>query len=140
MIKINYTFKSEIGKAIQASDRAASRFLFKMGALMRRAARRYTNKKGGRKAKPSEPGEPWHKGTGALRNAIVFDKQYREVTLGFLRFGKTAELHEFGGTRRVNEELLVYPARPVIEPSFEQAKTVAMKIMPDVYRRYFPKA
>lgn len=137
MIKIKYEFKSEIGKAINDAERAASRFLYRMGGLMRRQARSSTNKKGG--GRPSNPGEPWHKGSGWLRDAIIFEKEDRDVTLGFSRFGDTAELHEFGGFRRDGFRKHVYPARPALQPAFEQAQKAAMKIMPDVYSKYFPK-
>jgi hypothetical protein len=128
-----------------------------VGNMIRGDARNLTAKKGKQKKPedkfyrkgpeelyPSKPGKPYHRGSGMLRGALVYDPDTGrgEVKVGYSRFGDVAELHELGGTVQRLISQAKYPARPALEPArqrtikrlFEQERFYYL------YRHFFERS
>lgn len=138
MIKMQVFFESEFEKMQQARQRAKDRFLYKAGGKIRGVARDLTRQK---KPAPSEPGKPYRRGSGMLRDSIVFniDKAQSNVAVGYFRYTKASDLHELGGIRRINKQVVRYPRRPVLEPALEKSIAYLKNKWPEEYREVFEK-
>ena len=133
---MKFQFKSAIGAAIKAAEKAEERFLYRMGGLIRGQSRKLSS---GNPSQVRPAGQPYRKGSGYLRDGVIFDvNKYRgEVTVGYKRSGETAELQELGGKKTIRGRILTYPPHPTLEPALHIAEKIAMKIMPDEFNKYF---
>jgi len=139
-ILLSYRFESNFEKLSRRIARANIKFLYRFGAMVRNAARGLTR---GNPAKPRPEGQPWRRGTGWLRDSIVFDvdKMRDEVSIGFFRGVYSSELHEFGGTVRGGKSgLRIYPARPALTPAFDKTVNMVGKRFPEMYRNLFERS
>jgi len=144
--KLTYTFKSDFKKIEIQLKRAKIKTLFRVGAILRGTARRMiAPSKKRKKAKslssfgskfiPALPGKPYRRGTGFLRDSIIFDVDRGEgsVELGYYRGWETAQLHELGERRRNS----IYQKRPVVMVSIDKASPTIQKLFPEEYKKLF---
>ena len=97
--------------------KASVEALRRVGAYVRRVARSKVHPS----QKPSQPGNPPHSKTGALKRSILFGLERREATVvvgpseRFL--GTSMAAHEFGGAYKRER----YPKRPLMGPSLKES-------------------
>lgn len=133
-VMVSYRFESDFAKLQNKIEKTNIAYLYRFGQMTRNQARGLTR---GNPAKPRPAGKPWRRGSGWLRDSIVFnvDELRDDVEIGFFRGVHSSELHEFGGkvvfNTRSGKQLRIYPERPVMVPAFY--KTVGMLASKDKY-------
>lgn len=141
-VMVSYKFDSEFGKLQQKIEKTNIAFLFRFGQMTRNKARGLTRSN---PKKPRPAGKPWRRGSGWLRDSIVFDvdRLNDDVEIGFFRGVHGSEIHEFGGrvvvNRRGKRQVRIYPARPVMVPAFDSAKDMVRRRFAPMYRQLFER-
>lgn len=126
-VMVSYRFDSEFGKLQRKIEKTNIAYLYRFGQMVRNKARGLT-RANPKKSRPA--GKPWRRGSGWLRDSIVFnvDRLNDDVEVGFFRGVHSSELHEFGGrvviNRQGKRQVRIYPARPVMVPAFDKTKNM----------------
>jgi hypothetical protein len=146
MIIVKTKFHDRFDLLREKSHTAGIKALAKLGAFVRRSARSSIRSRA--KGKPSTVGMPYAKGTGFLRESIVFsvNKVAGIVEIGSYRGGNVDEIHEFGlhamrwNAHKKKMDRVKYPKRPVMGPALEKAKLDFARKFPEEFERYFNRS
>jgi phage gpG-like protein len=109
------------------------RVLSRFGALCRTIARRSMRRRKG----ASPPGTPPNAHVGKLRDELYFAYDFKRdsVVVGpvlLTRRSLVPQLHEFGGSVRVQNKVVRYPPRPYMRPAFRETKKILAQILRSV--------
>ena len=118
MVGMKVRTRSDIPKVLRKIRRANIENLGHAGASIRLTATRSIRKS----AEPSAPGTPPHTRRGQLPKAILYavEKQKQRVVIGpdYMKIGRSASAHEFGGRYRKER----FKKRPFMGPALEKTK------------------
>ena len=113
MFAMRATTKFDQGKVKRSQHQASIKSLGHAAALVRITARRMVR----RSKRPSQPGQPPHTQTGALRNAIIFDvapaNDMALIGPAYNMIADAGAAHEQGGFYRGR----LYPKRAFMGPA-----------------------
>ena len=129
---LKFIDKTKLPQLRNASLEAGQKALYKMAGFIVMSGRQSIRSR----KKPSKPGMPFSRGTGALKKALGADRNESQgtVAIGY-RFGhKTADLHELGGK---NSQGNRYPRRSVLEPALTKGIADFSKKFEKDFQRYF---
>ncbi len=88
------------------------------------------------KKKPSKPGTPFGRASGALKKALWVERDNAKGTavIGYFHGHKVADLQELGGRNKLGRK---YPRRSALEPALEKGIKDFKKKFADDFERYF---
>ena len=142
ILRLTYNYKSNIRDMQAGIQRGITAVLFRFGKVMYNEARGMTR---GNPARVRPEGQAWRRGRGYLRNAIRFDvdRLKDNVWLGFARYARTTEIHEFGGRKQIKRwnssrgRMVSFKRRPVMQLSLDKSIAKYQMRWPDVWARHF---
>lgn len=143
MITIKTYFEEDFDLLNEKAYKCGIAALARMGAFIRRSARSSIRPR--KKGRASPPGTPYSRGSGFLRDSIVFNVNRTAgiVTIGSYRGGNVDEIHEFGlpARRFVSHrwQVVKYPKRPVMVPALEKAERDFARKYPRDFEKFFNK-
>lgn len=133
MIKTSFKDYTNYGKLKNDINRSAISALYRLASFMTTSAKSLIRKR----KKPSNPGKPYSRGTGFMKNSIITVKDDRSIITKYYRGQKVGAVMEFGGINPLNKNM--YPDRPVFEPALKKAIRDFDKKFPEDFQKYFGK-